>query len=87
MNSMDNDFSKKLKRLMDEYVHFVYGITKKFSREEIYGVTSQIRRTALSVILNYIEGFTRQRKAVKKFLGDLKNQNIYYTLHLLKIIT
>lgn len=50
---------------MDKYAHLVYRITKNFPREEIYGATSQLRRSALSVILNYIEGFARHKKAVK----------------------
>ena len=62
---MQNDFPEQLKKKMDEYVHFVYKFTKSFPKEELYGVTSQIRRASLSVILNYIEGFARQRKAVK----------------------
>lgn len=41
---------------MDDYVRLVYQFTKTFPRVEIYGITSQIRRSALSVILNYIEG-------------------------------
>ena len=56
---MRNDFSDKLKRKMDEYVHLVYKLTRKFPKEELYGTTSQLRRAALSVILNYIEGFAR----------------------------
>ena len=52
-------YHEKLKRKMDEYVHHVYRITRGFSREEIYGLTSQLRRAALSVILNYIEGYAR----------------------------
>ncbi|HDZ85544.1 MAG TPA: four helix bundle protein, partial [Candidatus Moranbacteria bacterium] len=51
---------------MDEYAHFIYKITKAFPREEVYGVTSQLRRSGLSVILNYIEGFARKKKAVKQ---------------------
>lgn len=39
---------------MDEYVHLVYKLTKKFPKDELFGVTSQLRRSALSVILNYI---------------------------------
>ncbi len=42
---------------MDEYVHFIYKITKTFPKEELYGATSQLRRSSLSVILNYIEGY------------------------------
>jgi len=61
-----NDFVGELKKKMDEYAHLVYKITKNFPKEELYGVTSQLRRACLSVVLNYIEGFARQRKAVKR---------------------
>ena len=71
------NFHIELKELMDGFVSDIYIITKKFPKEEIYGLTSQLRRAALSVILNYIEGYARQRKAVlKNFLeisyGSLK---------------
>lgn len=60
-----SDFKNKLKEKMDEYVHFVYKITKDFPKEELYGVISQIRRAALSVALNYIEGYARRKPAVQ----------------------
>lgn len=60
-----NEFKDRLKKLMDEYVQFIYKISAKCPKEELYGVTSQIRRSALSVILNYIEGFARRRRAVQ----------------------
>lgn len=55
----------------------VYGSTRSFPRSEQYGLTSQIRRAALSVILNIIEGFARQnKKEFRRFLlisfGSLK---------------
>lgn len=50
---------------MDEYVHLVYSVTKGFPREELYGSTSQFRRAALSVILNYIEGYARIKPLVQ----------------------
>ena len=59
------EFQNKLKDKMDKYVHFVYKITKSFPKEELYGVISQLKRAALSVILNYIEGYTRRRPAVQ----------------------
>ena len=73
----DTQFHKELYELMDQYVNRVYDVTKKFPKDELFGVTSQFRRAALSVILNYIEGFARQRNAVlKNFLetsyGSLK---------------
>ena len=70
-------FHDKLKFKMDAYVRFVYKVTKKFPKEELYGVTSQLRRSALSVVLNYIEGYARgKNKGHKNFLeisyGSLK---------------
>lgn len=56
---------------MDEYVHLVYKLTRKFSKEELYSVTSQARRATLSVILNYIEGFARQKRAVKQNFWEI----------------
>lgn len=60
-----SDFQDKLKIKMDEYVHFVYLITKNFPKEELYGSTSQFRRATLSVILNYIEGYARKKPLVQ----------------------
>lgn len=77
-------YHEKLKKKMDEYVHLVYSLTKKFPKEELYGTTSQLRRAALSVVLNYIEGYARGREKVhKNFLeisyGSLKESE--YLLH------
>jgi len=80
-------FHNQLKGKMDEYVHLIYQITRNFPKEELYGVTSQLRRAALSVILNYIEGYARTRTKVhKNFLeisyGSLKESKylLYFSL-------
>lgn len=45
-------------------------LSKTFPKEEIYVLTSQIKRAADSVVLNIAEGSTGQTKAVfKVFLG------------------
>lgn len=41
----------------------VYRITKKFPREEIYGLTSQIRRAAFAIPSNTAEGYARRSLA------------------------
>ena len=45
---------------MHRYVTEIYRVTKDFPGYELYGVTSQIRRSSVSIILNYIEGFARR---------------------------
>ena len=37
----------------------IYKITKKFPRDELYGIISQIRRAASSITANIAEGFSR----------------------------
>ena len=39
-----------------EVVKDIYILTKKFSKEELYGLTSQMRRSAVSVPSNIAEG-------------------------------
>ena len=65
VNMQENDFQDQLKLKMHQYVKFVYHLTKNFPREELYGVTSQLRRAALSVVLNYIEGYARFKPGSK----------------------
>ena len=81
---MEQRFHENLKIKMDEFVHLVYRISKNFPKDELYGVTSQLRRSALSVILNYIEGYARiKSKVYRNFLeisyGSLKEAK--YLLH------
>lgn len=44
----------------DELAIEVYKATKRFPRDEIYGITSQLRRAALSVPTNIVEGYARK---------------------------
>ena len=52
-----------------EVVKDIYIVTKKFPREELYGLTSQMRRSAVSIPSNIAEGFRRyHNKEYKQFL-------------------
>ena len=51
----DNQFHPKLKKLIDNYILTIYEKSKSFPKDETYGLTSQLRRSALSIMLNYIE--------------------------------
>jgi four helix bundle protein len=53
-----------------ELVKELYKITKSFPKEEQYGLSSQIRRAAVSVPSNIAEGFRRRyAKEYKQFLN------------------
>lgn len=41
-------------------VLIVYKITKNFPRDELFGLTSQMRRCAVSVVANFAEGYARR---------------------------
>jgi four helix bundle protein len=47
-----------------------YRLSEKFPKSEIYGLTSQFRRAAVSIPANIAEGFRKRSKAEKTyFLG------------------
>jgi len=68
-----------------QFVLGVYGLSAKFPKTEIYGLTSQLRRSAVSVPANIAEGFTKRTKPDKlRFLnmaqGSLEECRYYLIL-------
>ena len=51
----------------------IYELTKKFPKEELFGLTNQIRRAAVSITSNIAEGFSRQ---------SLKEKAQFYSMYL-----
>jgi four helix bundle protein len=52
-----------------DLVILLYRITERFPREEIYGLTNQLRRAGVSVPSNIAEG--QGRRSTKEFLNHL----------------
>ena len=67
-----------------EIVKDTYLLTKKFPKEELYGLSSQMKRSAISIPSNVAEGFKRyHNKEYSQFLyialgsiGELETQVI-----------
>ena len=59
---MSDDRWKRLYvwKLADELAYKTYLVSRKFPKEEIYGLTSQLRRAALSIPTNIVEGYSRK---------------------------
>lgn len=49
-------------RLADDLTVAVYECTRSFPKEEMYGLTSQLRRASYSVPANIVEGASRESK-------------------------
>lgn len=62
----DLDVWRKAMTLVTE----VYALTQTFPREEMYGLTSQIRRAVISVPANIAEGWGRKSK--KEYIQFLR---------------
>lgn len=68
-----------------ELVLDIYRITKDFPNNEMYGLTSQVRRSAVSIPANIAEGFKKRGKADKaRFMniaqGSLEETRYYLIL-------
>ena len=49
--------------LADEVAVMIYRATRSFPKEEIYGLVSQMRRAAVSVPSNIVEGCARESQS------------------------
>ena len=47
-----------------DFVEHCYKVTRNFPREELYGLTSQLRRAAVSIPSNVAEGYCRRNTKV-----------------------
>jgi len=67
---MGRDFtSLEIYRLAEDLIIDIYKVSKSFPKEEVYGITSQIRRAAVSIAINIAEGYGR---------FHFKNKSLFY---------
>jgi four helix bundle protein len=69
----------------DDLVHLVYKMTKIYPKDEVFGIISQFRRSAVSLPLNIVEGYARiskneQRHFLEIAYGSLKE--VKYLIYL-----
>lgn len=60
----------------DEFVIAVYNYTKTFPREELYTLTSQFKRAAISIAANIAEGYKKRGRADKARLMNIAQGSI-----------
>jgi len=71
-----------------EFVLEIYRVTQCFPRQELYGLTSQFRRAAVSVAANIAEGFKKRERADKMSFMNIAEGSLEecrYTLSWRKI--
>jgi len=82
---MSFDFEKL--QVYEKAINFaneVYNLTKKFPRDEQFGIMSQMRRAAVSVALNLAEGSGRSKKEFKYYIL-MSRTSVQECIPLLKI--
>lgn len=62
----------------------VYRVTEGFPRGELFGIVSQLRRAALSVPVNIVEGYGRKSKAELSRFIDISLGSLAETEYLLE---
>ena len=67
-----------------DFVSNIYSLTGRFPKDEIFGLTSQLRRAAVSIPSNISEGSARTKKDFGHFI-DIARGSLFECVTLLQI--
>ena len=67
-----------------DFVDSIYTLTRKFPKDETFGLTSQLRRAAVSIAANISEGSARTKKDFSRFI-DMSRGSAFECVTLLEI--
>ena len=68
----------------DELAYQIYLATKDFPADEVYAITSQLRRAAISVPTNIVEGSGRQNRKEMRHFANIALGSLAETEYLLE---
>jgi len=67
-----------------EFTDHVYSVTDHYPQKEMFGLTNQFRKAAVSIPLNIAEGSARTKKDFRRFL-DMARGSVFECMAILQI--
>jgi four helix bundle protein len=67
-----------------EFADHVYSVTDHYPQKEMFGLTNQFRKAAVSIPLNVAEGSARTKKDFRRFL-DMARGSVYECMAILQL--
>ncbi|MCC6563902.1 four helix bundle protein [Candidatus Uhrbacteria bacterium] len=80
-------FHLALREKIDAFVEMVYLNSDGFPKSERFESNSQLRRAALSVALNYVEGYARMGRPTNKHFLEISYGSLKETEYLIRFCT